>query len=369
MQGGSPHPAPIDTGVILRTSIVRHGFFFVIVALVTLLFLGLIREFIQPLFWAAVLAVLFNRLQRKCLQLLHGRSSSAAALSLLLIVIIVILPLFFIAAAVTREGIWLYDTVTENSDFQKASQYLEHTIPELDHYLGKFGFNLQKIQQRLSDLALTVGRFLGSQIVSVGQGTAVFLLKFFLMIYILFFFLRDGDRFLDAFSRALPFEEARKRRLFSKFAEVSRATLKGSMIMAGLQGSIGGFLFWILGINVPVFWGVIMAILALLPALGSILVWGPAGIILILTNHPVKGIILLLAESIATGVIDNILRPIIVGRDTRMPDFLILLSTLGGLTVFGISGFVIGPIIMALFLTIWDMFAREYSEEMKENNT
>lgn len=349
-------------------NIVRHAFFIALVALVTLLFLGLIRDFIQPLFWAAVLAVLFNRLQLKCLRLLKGRSSLAAILSLLIILISVILPLFFITAAVTREGIWLYDTMTVNSDFQKASQYLEHKLPELNHYLGKFGFDLAKIQQSFSDLALTVGRYLGSQIVNVGQGTAVFLLKFFLMLYILFFFLRDGDRFLEAFSRALPFDEDREGMLFSKFAEVSRATVKGSMIMAGLQGTIGGLLFWILGIDVPVFWGVVMTILALLPAVGTVLVWGPAGVILILTSHPVKGIILLLVETIATGMVDNMLRPIIVGHDTRLPDFLILLSTLGGLTVFGISGFVIGPIIMALFLTIWDMFAREYSEKIKRSD-
>jgi predicted PurR-regulated permease PerM len=151
--------------------------------------------------------------------------------------------------------------------------------------------------------------------------------------------------------------------LFDKFAEVTRATMKGTLVVGLVQGTLGGLLFWILGLQAAIFWGVIMTLLSLLPAVGSALVWAPAAIILLATGHIVKGIILLAAGGLIIGLIDNLLRPMLVGRHTQIPDYLILLATLGGLTVFGLSGFVIGPIIAALFLAVWDMFAQEYSHE------
>jgi predicted PurR-regulated permease PerM len=162
---------------------------------------------------------------------------------------------------------------------------------------------------------------------------------------------------------ALPLGHEREHRLFEKFADVSRATVKGTLVVGVVQGTLGGLFFWILGLNAAVFWGVIMTLLSLLPAVGSALIWGPAAIILLATGQIVKGIILLAAGSLIIGLVDNLLRPMLVGRDTQIPDYLILLATLGGLTVFGLSGFVIGPIIAALFLAVWDMFAQEYGHE------
>ncbi|MFO7962985.1 MAG: AI-2E family transporter [Desulfobacterales bacterium] len=350
----------------MHTSTIQHVSFFVLVALVTLLFFGMIYEFIQPLFWAAVLAILFNRLQKLLSRLFRGHASIAAAFSVLVIVVIVILPLLFVIAAVTREAIALFERIAEGeSEFQEVVHYIGQALPAVEGYLERFGFDFAEIEQRLASMAVAASRFLGTQIVSVGQGTAELLLKFFLMLYILFFFLRDGDRLLAALGRALPFDDLRERRLFAKFAEVSRATMKGTLIVGAIQGTIGGGFFWILGISAPVFWGVVMTILALLPALGTPLVWGPAAVILMFTGEPVKGLILLIAGILIISLVDNLLRPILVGRDTQMPDFLVLLSTLGGLLVFGISGFVLGPIVAALFLTIWDMFAREYSQQIE----
>jgi len=350
----------------LRISNVQHAAFFVLVALATLAFFGLIHEFTQPLFWAAILGVLFNRIQRGYLKLTRGRNSSAAALTLLTIVLIVILPLFFIAAAVAQEALGLYERISAGeSELNEVFHYLRESLPEMTGRLERFGFDLQKVEERFSAMALTVSRFLGSQLLNVGQGTAEFLLKFFLMLYVLFFFLRDGEKLLAALGRALPFDEHREGMLFAKFAEVSRATMKGTLIVGAVQGTLGGIMFWILGVSAPVFWGVIMTVLSLLPALGSGIVWGPAGVILIVGGEVVRGIIMLAGGTLIIGLVDNVLRPLLVGRDTKMPDFLILLSTLGGLTIFGISGFVLGPMIAALFVTIWDMFAREYSEGIR----
>lgn len=348
----------------MRISTVQNASFLTLLVLVTFSFFGLIYEFLQPLFWAAVFSILFHRLQLKWLQILRGRSSIAAALSILVILVIVILPFFLIAAAVAREALGLYERIAAGqSEFQEAFQYIQKALPQAVDYLDRFGLDLQKIERRLSDATMVVSRYLGSQMVTVGQGTIEFLLKFFLMLYILYFFFRDGKRILQAIGRALPFGDMREKRLFENFADVSRATIKGTMIVGLAQGTIGGLLFWILGIRAPVFWGVIMTVFSLLPAVGSVIVWAPAGILLVLSGNYARGIILLAAGTLVIGLVDNVLRPILVGRDTKMPDFLILLSTLGGLTVFGISGVVIGPIIAALFLTLWDIFAREYSEK------
>jgi predicted PurR-regulated permease PerM len=183
------------------------------------------------------------------------------------------------------------------------------------------------------------------------------------MLYLLFFFLRDGHRLIAAIMYALPLGSEREHHLLEKFADVSRATIKGTLVVGLVQGTLGGLLFWILGLKAAVFWGVIMTLLSLLPAVGSALIWGPAAIILFATGQIVKGIILLAAGILVIGLVDNFLRPTLVGRDTQIPDYLILLATLGGLTVFGLSGFVIGPIIAALFLAVWDMFAQEYGRE------
>jgi predicted PurR-regulated permease PerM len=184
------------------------------------------------------------------------------------------------------------------------------------------------------------------------------------MLYILYFFLRDGDRLVDAVIRALPLGDRRERRLLAKFAEVSRATIKGTLIVGVVQGALGGLLFWVLGIPGPVFWGAIMTVLAVLPVVGTALVWAPAAIILLARGEIVKGVVLLAAGILVIGLVDNVLRPVLVGRDTQMPDYLVLLATLGGLGMFGMSGFVIGPVIAAFFLVVWDMFAQEHAEDI-----
>jgi predicted PurR-regulated permease PerM len=184
----------------------------------------------------------------------------------------------------------------------------------------------------------------------------------FLMLYLLFFFLRDGRALLNAMVQALPLGDVRERRLLNKFAEVARATIKGTLVIGLVQGAMGGILFWVLGIEAAVLWGVVMGLLSLLPAVGAALVWIPAAALLIASGELLKGVVLLVGGTVLIGLADNVLRPLLVGRDTEMPDYLILVSTLGGLALFGLSGVIIGPIVAALFLVVWDMFATEYAE-------
>ena len=235
--------------------------------------------------------------------------------------------------------------------------------PLVGDYLDRFGVDVQQVMDGLSSAAVAASRFIASQALVIGQNALRITALFFLMLYLLFFFLRDGGEMVEAIIRVLPLGDERERRLFDKFSEVARATIKGTLVVGFVQGFLGGLLFWILGIAAPVFWGVIMTVLSLLPAIGSALVWLPAAIILMATGSVLKGIILIAVGTLVIGLVDNLLRPLLVGRDTKMPDFLILLSTLGGITVFGISGFVIGPIIAAFFLVVWDMFRQEYAAQ------
>lgn len=345
----------------MRAKLIPHVFFFVLLLLVTLAFLGLIRQFFQPLFWAAVLAVLFRPAFKRWLGAV-GRPALASVLTILTILVILVLPLTLIGIAVSNEAMNVYARIASGElDVREPVRLFERALPVATDFLERFGVDIERVQENLSSAAVATSQFLASQALTLGQNALQVGVLFFIMLYLLFFFLRDGTRLIDALVRVLPLGDVRERRLFAKFAEVSRATLKGTLVVGVVQGALGGLFFWILGLGAPVFWGVIMTVLSLLPAVGSALVWVPAALILLVTGHIAKGIILIVAGSLLIGLVDNILRPVLVGRDTKMPDYLILLSTLGGLTVFGLSGFVIGPIIAALFLVLWEMFEEEYS--------
>ena len=194
---------------------------------------------------------------------------------------------------------------------------------------------------------MTASRFLASRALSIGQNTLSLTVQFFLMMYLVFFFVRDGAALLERLVQVIPLGDQRERRLFRKFAEVSRATLKGTVVVAIVQGTLGGLSLAVVGIDGAVFWGVVMTILSILPAVGTSLIWLPAAVWLFATGAVMKAVALMVM-GVLIGFVDNFLRPILVGRDTKMPDYLILLSTLGGITAFGLSGFVIGPIIAAL---------------------
>jgi len=349
---------------IMRNTTLQYAFFLILLLLVTLAFVGLMQAFLLPLFWAATLAIAFHPVHQWLRSCLGNRASLSALLTLCMILVVVILPLFLISLAVVQEAAAFYKRL-ESGDInvQDPIQTLERLLPVVTQYLDRFGIDLQNLKQRLAEATVTVSRVVGAQALSIGQDALRLSVFFFLMLYLLYFFLRDGTQLVEAIVRALPLGDTRERRLFANFAAVSRATIKGTLVVALVQGILGGLLFAILGINAAALWGALMAMLSLLPTVGSGLVWVPAVGILFATGHIVKALILLGAGILVIGLVDNLLRPLLIGRDVRMPDYLVLLSTLGGLTVFGISGLVIGPVIAALFLAVWDMFTEEYRDD------
>ena len=343
---------------------IQNAFFLLLVVLATGAFLGLVQGFVQPVFWAAVLATTFYPLHAWWQRRLQGWPSAAAVASEVTIVFIVILPLFGIGAAVAREASGVYERIASGElDVQAPIRFIEQMLPVATEYLDEWGLNPESLKERLSNAAVGASQRVASEAWAVGQNAARFTLSFSLMLYLLFFFLRDGRSILDRVASALPLGASREERLFSKFAEVARATLKGTIVVGLVQGTLGGLIFWILGIDAAVLWGVVMTLLSFLPAVGSAVVWVPAAAILLVSGDTAKGLILIGFGTVIIGLADNILRPLLVGRDTQMPDYLVLLATVGGIALFGISGFVIGPIIAALFLTVWQMFGEEFGTD------
>jgi predicted PurR-regulated permease PerM len=347
----------------MRARRLETGFFILLVALATLAFFGLIRDFIMPLFWALVLAIVFRPVQRWWLERTHERTSLAAVLTILTITVVVILPLGLLVVALSREALQFYQRIADGEiDLGAAVEWVRGLIPVGLGWLEGLGFEFERFQDGISDLAATTSRWIAEQALAIGQDAVRISVLFLLMVYILFFFVRDGERLLDRVMDAVPISEPRKEALFRRFASVSRATVGGALAVAAVQGAAGGLVFFILGIPGPVFWGAIMMILSFLPAVGASLVWGPAAVILAATGSPVRAVILVVLGVLFVGIIDNVLRPILVGRYARMPDFLVLIATLGGLATFGLSGVVIGPVIAAFFISLWEMFGREYRE-------
>lgn len=200
-------------------------------------------------------------------------------------------------------------------------------------------------------------QFFAAHAFNVGQNTFDFIVSFFIMLYLLFFLLRDGSELSKNIRDAIPLQEELQRNLSSKFTNVIRATVKGNIVVAILQGALGGLIFWFLGIHAPVLWAVVMAFLSLLPAVGTALIWLPVAIYFLVTGATWKGVVLIAYGVLVIGLVDNILRPILVGKDTKMPDYVVLISTLGGMAIFGLNGFVIGPVIAAMFMAVWDIVA------------
>jgi predicted PurR-regulated permease PerM len=344
--------------------LVQSAFFFSLLIAASLAFFAMIAPFFEPILWAATLAIVFKPVQRKITAALPTRENLASLATLFIIIFAVIVPALFLSVSVGREAVALYQSISSGeTDLSGPLSWAQNTWPSLIDRLESLGINIDEAKQKLSSSALQGSQWAASHIFTFGQNTLRFAVMFFLMLYLLFFFLRDGKKIIDKIIQILPIGDERERYLLSKFAEVSRATIKGTLAVGAIQGTIGGITFYILGIESAIFWGVVMTLLSILPAIGSALVWIPAAIYLITSGMLIKGIVLIAIGVFVIGMVDNILRPILVGHDTKMPDYLILLSTLGGISLIGISGFVLGPVIAAFFLTIWAMFAKDYNFE------
>ncbi|MGZ9739774.1 AI-2E family transporter [Pseudomonas sp. GNP012] len=331
----------------------------ILLALVSVAFIWILLPFYGAVFWAVILGILFAPLQRR-LQLRFGwERNLTSLLTLSICLLIAILPVIVLSSLLVQEGVALYKNIESGElDIAGYVTQFKHILPPyFQHLLDRFGMGeLNGLREKIVKSAMTGGQELAAKAFIFGQGTFEFIVSFFIMLYLLFFFLRDGAELARKVRAAVPLEEQQKRRLQLKFNRVVRATVKGNLLVAITQGALGGLMFWFLDIPSVVLWAVLMAFLSLLPAVGAGIVWVPVAAFFLLTGAIWQGVVLGLFGIFVIGLVDNVLRPILVGKDTRMPDYMILISTLGGLAIFGLNGFVIGPLIAALFMSSWDIF-------------
>lgn len=334
--------------------------FLVLVCLSTLAFLWLLWPFSSAILWGTVLAIVFAPIYRRLLVAFGMRPAVSAAATMLIILLIVMLPLAAITAALFREVSTFYELVQSGQiDFEIYFKAVTDALPQwMTNLLKRLGVeNIASTQQTLARTLQQGSQYFTGKLMNIGQSTLQFIVNLGVMTYLLFFLLRDGERLFASIRRAVPLPQERQIALFEKFAAVVRATVKGDILVSILQGALGGLIFWILGIHAALLWGVLMAFMSLLPAVGAALVWFPTAIYLIASGDLAKGIILVAYGALVIGLIDNIVRPALVGKDTKMPDYVVLISTLGGLELFGLNGFVIGPVIAATFITVWGIFS------------
>jgi predicted PurR-regulated permease PerM len=355
---------------LAQSSSLEDKTFVLLLLLVSLAFFWVLWPFYGAVFWGAVLAILFNGLFVRLLRRLARRRTLASLLTVLIILVLVILPVAFIGGLLVQEAAGVVARVQSGElSFGRYFQQVYDALPAwVTEVLNRSGLNnLVMIQERVTSGLARGSQFIAAQALSIGQNAFDFLVSFFVMLYVLFFFLRDGATLAWRIRDAIPLEMQIKRSLFSKFTTVIRATVKGNIVVAVLQGALGGLIFWFLGIHAPVLWGTLMAFLSLLPAVGAALVWLPVAIYFLATGALWQGALLTGFGVLVIGMVDNILRPVLVGKDTKMPDYVVLVSTIGGMALFGLNGFVIGPVIAAMFMAAWDIFLKARKVEPSED--
>lgn len=334
--------------------------FLLCLLIVTVIFGLLLKPFFGTIFWACALAVIFAPLQERLLKRWPHRPNTAALITLGICMLVLVLPMALVISAIVSQGIGIFSQL-QSGEINPA-HYIESintAFPALPELLTRFGINIDNIKSDAINTIMNSSKVIAAHAFTIGSNAFAFIASLVMMLYIAFFMLRDGDKLVELLIRALPLGDTRERQLFSLFAEVTRATIKGNILIALLQGFIGGVTLALLGVKGALLLGGFMALASLIPAVGSALIWVPVAIYLAAVGQTTSALILAGVGAGIIGMLDNVLRPILVGRDTKLPDYLVLLSTLGGIGLFGMNGFIIGPLIAALFIAFWGIFIQE----------
>ncbi len=341
--------------------------FLVLLAIgISIVFFLMIRGFLVALLLAGVFTAMAQPLYRWALRLTRKREAPAAFLTVLAVLILIVGPATgFLTIVVSQAvhvseaaGPWINQQLSQPDELDKLLERLpfaDWILPYQDQIAAKIG-----------EVAQSVGGFLVGRLAAASRGTMSFLLSLFVMLYAMFFFLRTGRATLDKILYYMPLDSDAENRMVVKFVSVSRATLKGTLVIGVVQGALGGVALWVASIGTPVFWGTVMAVLSIIPGIGPALVWIPATVYLVAVGQLGAAIAFAIWCAAVVGTVDNVLRPRMVGKDTQMPDLLILVSTLGGLILFGAVGIIIGPVVAALFVTVWDIYGEAFKAYLPE---
>jgi predicted PurR-regulated permease PerM len=329
---------------------------------ISAIFLSMMHQFLMTIFMAALFSALTTPLYKRLLLLLKGRKNAASLLTVLILVCLVLLPLAALIGVVVAQAIHVSQSVTPwvqkfidqptiLSDYLHRTPYYEQLLPHRDMIL-----------QKLGSLVGNTSTLLIDSLSSITKVTVNATIMSLIMLYTMFYLLVDGKKLLEKILYYIPLENKDEQHLLQRFTSVARATIKGTLIIGMIQGTLCGLGFAFAGIPSPVFWGCLMAVLSIVPSVGTAIVWGPALIILILSKDIAGAVIVGIFCGLIAGNADNLIRPRLVGKDTEMHELFILFSTFGGIAMFGIIGIIVGPIIAALFVSIWEIYGESFQE-------
>ena len=340
----------------MKQQLVNKATLLALVILISAVFLTMIHQFLMAIFMAGLFSAIVAPAHRLLTRKLGGRENLASILTVLSIVLLVLIPLSVLITLIVAQAI---------SIGQSVSPWVQSFINEptsLTAYLEKIPYYQEIlpyrdiIVQKAGEMVGTVSAFLIDSLSSVTKVTIDAVFSSIVMLYVMFYFLTMGDLLLHKILFFLPLDDFNERRLLNRFTSVTRATIKGTVIIGIMQGTICGVAFAIVGIEGPVFWGSLMAVMSIIPAFGTAVIWFPALIILALSGNFTGVLVLGILCGAVAGNLDNLVRPRLVGKDTEMHDLFVLFGTLGGLSMFGLLGIIIGPIVAALFNTIWEIY-------------
>ncbi len=350
----------------MKRGTVNKAVLLVIVFLISTVFLVMIHQFLMPLFMAGLFSAMVAPLHHWLSCKLGGRENIASILTIVCIVLLVLGPLSVLVGVVVAQAIhvgqsvtpWVEEFIREPSEisfYLEKIPYYENILPYRDVILGKVG-----------EIVGSISSFLIDSLSSVTKMTMQAVFGSIIMLYVMFYFLTMGDKLLMKILYFLPMHDRDEQLLLRRFTSVTRATIKGTLIIGIMQGAICGLAFALAGIEGPVFWGTVMAVMSIIPAFGTAIIWGPALLVLVLKGDFSGAIILGVVCGAVAGNLDNVIRPRLVGKDTEMHDLFVLFGTLGGITMFGLLGIIIGPIIAALFITVWEIYGDAFREHLPD---
>jgi predicted PurR-regulated permease PerM len=348
-----------------RTDQLQHASFLLILAVVSLMMAVIVWPFATALLWAALAAIMFQPLYRWMLKKMRGRRNPAAVASLLVIFFAVLVPALWLATLVVQEALTLVAALQQQPvDLAATFDNIYGMLPQAaQEAVDRSGWaDVSSAQAKLQELLTASAGMIASQAVSIGSGALSFMLSFAVGLYVMFFLLRDGERIGRTLLNTAPVERSVSERLAERFLGIVRATIKGSGVVGLVQGVLAGISFLIVGLESALLFSVLTTIFALVPVIGAGAIYIPVGLWLLLTGAVWQGAFVLIFGVIVISNADNVLRPILVGRDTGIPDWIILVTTLGGISLLGFSGIVLGPLVAGLFLASWSIL-QEYREE------
>ena len=340
-------------------------FLLVVLVGITVIFFNMIKIFFVPVVLAAVFVGLFQPLYRWMLKLFHQRKSLSSFVCCLVLLLALLIPTYIIANLVSKEAISFYHSAEKNVQemIDQGDQGVLGRIKELK-LVKELGLDQKNWETTFQEIARTAAGLLGTVINKASKGTFQFVVNLFLIFFAMFYFFRDGDRLIPTLKYLSPLSDRYEEKLIMQFLSVSRATIKGTLLIGLIKGFMGGLTFWIFGISSPILWGVVMVLLSIIPMVSAWLVMYPAAILLMISGQVWQGILLFLIAAVIIGNIDNILIPRLVGREAGMHELMVFFSTLGGISIFGVMGFIIGPIIAALFISILDVYSIEFKPQL-----